>query len=108
MRFLGRRVYFGAVVVLISSFLAGGTWSLQKLSEAYGPSRRTLIRWRRWWSRTFASSATFRELRGRLMPPPDTGALPHSLLAGVAGNAKEKLFAVLAALRPLSTRATGR
>lgn len=104
-RFLGRRVYFGAVVVLVSSFLAGGTRSLQKLSDDFGPSRRTLLRWRRWWSRTFVSSATYRRLRGRLLPPPDPDELPRSLLAAVTGNDEQRLLAVLDALRPLSTTA---
>ena len=49
-RFLGRRVYFGAVVVLVSAMRHGVTKLLAaKLHRLLGVSERTLRRWRAWW-----------------------------------------------------------
>jgi len=43
-RFLGRKVYLGAVVVLISAMRQGAT-AARQLSAQFGVSRRTIARW---------------------------------------------------------------
>lgn len=56
-RFLGRRVFTGAVVVLVSALRHGLTPPrVRRLREALGVSRRTLERWCVWWCETFAAS----------------------------------------------------
>ena len=53
LRFLGRKVYLAAVVVLITALRCGPTPArLQTLKELAGVDRRTVMRWRAWWTRT--------------------------------------------------------
>lgn len=80
LRFLGRRVYLEAVVLLASS-LALALETLRMASEVTGVPRRTLRRWHGWWTGTFPSSAVWTQLRARFVPPPPTESeLPRSLL----------------------------
>jgi len=106
LRFLGRRVYLGAVVVLVAAMRGGVTAQRAgRLEETVGVSVRTLERWRRWWRETFVRSALWKGLQGRFVPPPDVGAFPASLLARFAGrDARERLLRMLWFLAPLTTR----
>ena len=63
-RFLGRKVYLGAVVVLATAL-----------------QRRTLARWCRWWSTMFATSRFWTSLRGRFMPAVEEAEIPASVLS---------------------------
>jgi len=57
MRFLGRAVYVGAVAVLAAAMQHGPTEQrVARLAALLGINRRTLVRWRRWWSSTFRAS----------------------------------------------------
>jgi hypothetical protein len=80
LRFLGRRVYLEAVVLLASArTLALETLRLAR--EATGVPARTLRRWHTWWTEAFPSSAVWTQLRARFVPPPPAeSALPRSLL----------------------------
>jgi hypothetical protein len=79
-RFLGRRVYAGFIVVLLTALRHGLTAErLQALQEQLGVDRRTLERWRKWWAERFARSPGWRTARGRFVPPPEEAALPGSL-----------------------------
>ena len=79
-RFLGRRVYFGAVVLL------GCLWALCGGIDA-GVPKRTVERWLGWWSSIFPSSPTWRELRARFAPPPpNESSLPASFLERLAAE----------------------
>jgi hypothetical protein len=96
-RFLGRRVYLG-VVVLLAGVLEQGTprWRVRKLEAALGADRRTLVRWRRWWTSTVAQSRTFEVGRADFMPPPAGAELPGSLVACFAAVApRGRLVAAL-------------
>jgi hypothetical protein len=67
-RFLGRRVYLGPVIVLLSALRQGtNAKSLQALSVAFGVGKRTIQRWIGWWRDEFQSSPLWRLLRGRLL-----------------------------------------
>jgi len=80
LRFLGRRVYL-EVVVLLASSAAVATRFLKEVHEATGVPVRTLRRWLAWWSAALPLTATWLELRARLVPPPPVEAeLPRSLL----------------------------
>lgn len=79
-RFLGRRVYLEAVVVLgsVLSQLAG----LRRAVAASGVPRWTLRRWLAWWRDDFARSGVWTELQARFRPPPPQPArLPNSLVS---------------------------
>jgi hypothetical protein len=80
LRFLGRRVYLEAVVLLASA-LAMALETLRAASEVTGVPARTLRRWHGWWTEAFPRSAVWTELRARFVPPlPAESELPWSLL----------------------------
>lgn len=105
-RFLGRRVYLGAVMVLVSALHGGVTdRRAAELHEALGVSRRTLLRWRSWWRQTFPGSAFWRSERNRFMPPLSDASLPSSLFVRFSGeDERTRLIQVLSFLAPLTTR----
>lgn len=104
-RFLGRRVYFGAVVVLVSAMRHGVTKLLAaKLYRLLGVSERTLRRWRQWWLETFTATPFWTSERARFMPPVTQADLPLSLIERfVDPNGSLDLGAVLRFLSPLTT-----
>jgi len=108
-RFLGRRVYLGAVVVLLSTMRHGGTVKRQaKLHELFGVSPRTVQRWRRWWRETFPQTPCWKSARGRLWTPVEATALPDALLERFAGDAEQRLLGVLRLVLSLSTQSPGK
>ena len=103
-RFLGRRVYFGAVVALVSAMRHGPTpRRVTAVGAHLGVSRRTLARWRRWWGTVFAESAFWTAAAGRFARPPERGRLPASLLECFGGDERERLVALLRFLAPITT-----
>ena len=103
LRFLGRRVYVAAVVVLIAILQHGATASrLERLSEVVCVDRRTVARWRRWWRDTFTASPFWQTARARFMPPVDQAHIPATLLERFAGDVREQLVALLRFLGPIS------
>jgi hypothetical protein len=105
-RFLGRKVYLGAVVVLASALARGPTkTAVTKLSMLLGITRRTLARWCRWWSTTFATSRFWESLRGRFVPAVEVATMPASVLERIATTGDEPVvIALLQLLTPISTR----
>jgi hypothetical protein len=104
-RFLGRRVYPGFIVVVLSALRHGlSAERVRVLREQLGVDRRTLERWRRWWLEQFASGRFWRVERARLMTPVNKEALPSSLWACFTGEGLEPLLGLL---RFLSTWSTG-
>jgi len=105
-RFLGRKVYLGAVVVLASVLVRGPSkTSVTRLSTLLGITRRTLARWCRWWSATFATSRFWESLRGRFVPAVDVTTLPASVLSRTTSIGEEPaLVVLLRLLAPISTR----
>lgn len=108
-RFLGRRVYWAAVVVLGSAMMQGVTpRRAADLRELLGVSVRTLKRWRHWWQKAFVETAFWRSMRAHFSPPPDRDTLPASLLERFSvDNTRSKLVATLRFLSPLSTCSSG-
>lgn len=109
-RFLGRRVYWGAVVVLASALAHGfNDRRLAQLKGLLGVPARTLLRWRQWWLTQFIVTPVWIAARGRFVPPPALGLLPASLLQRFAGaDEAERLVAALRFMAPLSTQSEGR
>lgn len=107
-RFLGRRVYLSAVMVLVSTMRLGPTAQrVARLGELFGVDRRTVKRWRRWWLDAFVVTSFWRAKRARLMPPVDEAELPASLLARFCGELEERLCLLLEFLSPLTTASAG-
>lgn len=105
-RFLGRRVYFGMVVVLLCALAQGATSKrVARLRQLAGDvSARTVERWRGWWREAFPATPLFRELRGRLQPPVAIEDLPRSLLdRSTAAEPCDRVVATLRLLSPITT-----
>lgn len=95
-RFLGRRIYLGAIVVLVSALREGPTPTrLAALQEMVGVCARTVRRWQRWWKEEFPRTDVWRAGRGLLASPVAVNALPCSLLERFAGTASERVSALL-------------
>ncbi len=101
-RFLGRRVYVGAVVILASG-LALAVMSAGAGTRMTGVPARTTRRWRRWWRGPFLTSAPFVELSARLVPALDRHALPASLLERLADDLGPAVARLLGWMAPLTT-----
>lgn len=99
-RFLGRRVYVAVVLILSSppdSASAGLVRSLM------GVSRRTLLRWHRWWTQESRRTRLWRSVRSRFIPPFALAQLPQSLLDRFYAKAPTVRWAqALRLLSPLS------
>ena len=96
MRFLGRRIYLGAIVVLVSALREGPTPTrLARLQEVVGVCARTVRRWQRWWKEQFPRTEVWRAARGRLACLVAENGLPNSLLERFNGSAANRVSAVL-------------
>lgn len=106
-RFLGRRVYFGAVVMLVSAMLHGITEKrATAMHELVGVSVETLRRWRQWWLKVFVRTRLWKVLRARFVPALDSSRLPASLVErSVASSHSKQVLAVLRWLMPLTAGA---
>jgi hypothetical protein len=101
-RFLGRRVYVGAVVILASA-VALAVVSAGALVRVTGVPALTTRRWLRWWRGPFVASAPFVDLSARLVPAPERRAIPLSLLDRMASERTVGVAKLLAWLAPLTT-----
>ena len=80
-RFLGRKVYLAAVVVLVSAMRQGPTpRRVRELSELFGADRRTIGRWQLFWREQFPQLPFWKVARGRLLLTGTVLLLPRSLL----------------------------
>ena len=103
LRFLGRKVFLGAMVVLISAMQSGLTPArMRGLKQLVGVSRRTVARWRDWWCRDFAESPFWRAQRA-LAPSVSATDLPASLLQSFDGAVERQLILFLRFLAPITT-----
>ncbi|MBW8067892.1 MAG: hypothetical protein GJU73_10690 [Ferrovum sp.] len=102
LRFLGRKVYVGLVVVLASCCRGRIHAWFSRVSAHTGVSLRTLYCWRSFWRKTFPSTSFWREARGRFMPLPDSEAFPLSLHQSFEGSGTEQTVACLRFLRPIT------
>lgn len=104
-RFLGRKVYLGGFITLMSAG-AHGIERKQRdalLDELDVPAQ-TLYRWRRWWSEHLPTSATWRSLSGWFSPPVQSKALPGELLTRLQGSTLAlRLQQLLRLICPLTT-----
>jgi hypothetical protein len=106
LRFLGRKVFFGVVVLLVPVLRDGPTPKrLERLSSEFAVSLRTLRRWMRWWRESFAASPFWLVCRGLFARPVVIQELPLSLLESFVGvgEASARVLAVLRFLGPITT-----
>jgi len=103
-RFMGRRHYLGAQVVLITAMCHGLTSRrVRELERLCGADRRTLLRWRQWWREVFPRSEVWKLLRGFLAPRVDPEHVCQELvLRFQAGHSVKGLVNLLRFLCPVS------
>jgi hypothetical protein len=79
-RFLGRKVYLGAVVVLVSAMRQGPSpRRVRELSRLFGADRRTIVRWQVFWREHVPQTTFWKVAQGRLVPAVEIVTLPRSL-----------------------------
>jgi hypothetical protein len=107
-RFLGRRVYLGVVVVLVSALTHGlSPGRVQRLREALGIDGRTLKRWRQWWLEQFVHSPFWSAVRSRFLPPLCEQTLPLELCEHFQAQQQKGLLQLLQFLSPITTQTAG-
>jgi hypothetical protein len=80
-RFLGRKVYLGALVILVAAMRQGPSpRRVRELSRRFGADRRTIARWQVFWREHFPETPFWKVARGRLVPAVEIVVLPRSLL----------------------------
>lgn len=104
-RFLGRKVYLGALVVLVMAMEHGlSAKRRQQLIEQLDLYPQTLARWRRWWRSIFPASRCWQANQGDFMPPVEVSQLPGALLGRLGGtHLWHRVCLLLRLLAPLST-----
>ena len=109
-RFLGRKVYVGFVVVLKTAMQHGlSAWRVEQLRLALPDiDRRTLERWRRWWRENFAASPFWKMARARFIPPLSAEDLPLGLCERFGIESAERVVELLRFLAPITTVSRGK
>ena len=80
-RFLGRKVYLFAVVILVSAMRQGPSpRRVRELSGLFGADRRTLARWQVFWREHFPQTPFWKSARGRLPATAAIVILPRALV----------------------------
>jgi hypothetical protein len=90
-RFLGRKVYLGAVVILVAAMRHGPSpRRVRGLSQLFGADRRTIARWQILWRERFPQTSFWKVARGRLVPAIEIVSLPRSLLEAFVRNDEDQ------------------
>jgi hypothetical protein len=80
-RFLGRKVYLGAIVILISALRQGPTpRRVRELSQRFGADESTITRWQLFWREHFPQTPFWKTARARIVPAVEIVSLPYSLV----------------------------
>jgi hypothetical protein len=106
-RFLGRRVYLAATVIMAGAVRSGltGRWAA-RLARYLCVPLSTIKRWLAWWRQDFVESLCWKNVRGRFMPPVATETLPASILERL--KVPDLLSQLVALLKLLATSSEGR
>jgi hypothetical protein len=108
-RFLGRRVYLGVMVVLLSALQHGLTEKRRReLVERLEVPPQTLARWRRWWREVFPATRCWRGERSQFLPPIPVAELPGALLGRFTGaTLHDRVCQLLLFIAPVTTAWSG-
>ena len=100
-RFLGRRVYLGAVVI-VASIVALALRTAGEMRRRTGVPARTTRRWLGWWQGAFLDTEVFVTICARLIGV-DAGQVPASIVGRLADTSTERVRRMLEWLAPLTT-----
>jgi hypothetical protein len=96
LRFLGRKVYLGMVVILLSAMRHGlSPRRMEMLRAKLSIDRRTLERWRRWWQEDFVRSDFWKVSRIRFMPVLCEATMPLPLCEAFQAERRDRLLNLL-------------
>lgn len=101
LRFLGRRVYAGAVVI-VASMLALMLGTAGAILRTTGVPARTTRRWLGWWQGPFISTEVFVAVCARLIGV-KIEELPTSIVDRLDGTLKQRVRTMLDLLAPITT-----
>ena len=80
-RFLGRRVYLAAVVILVSAMRQGpNSRRVGELSKHFGADESTIARWQTFWRKHFPQTPFWKVARASFLPLGEIVSLPYSLV----------------------------
>jgi hypothetical protein len=80
-RFLGPKVYLGAVIIVISAMRQGPTpRRVRELSKRFGADRRTIARWQVFWREHVPQTPFWKVAHARFTPVIKILTLPFSLV----------------------------
>jgi hypothetical protein len=80
-RFLGRKVYLGAIVILISTMRQGPSpRRVRELSACFGADESTIIRWQTFWREHFPQTPFWKVARASFLAVGEIVSLPCSLV----------------------------
>jgi hypothetical protein len=80
-RFLGRKVYLAAIVILVSAMRQGPTpWRARELSERFGADESTIVRWQIFWREHFSQTPFWKVARAGFVTLGEIISLPYSLV----------------------------
>lgn len=100
-RFLGPRVYWGAVVIL-ATIVALALRAAAKIRRRAGVPARTTRRWLGWWQGPFLRTGVFVSICARLIGA-DVGRVPASIVDRLEGTQTQQVRTMLELLAPLTT-----
>ncbi len=106
-RFLGRKLYLGAVVILVSAMRQGPTpRRARELSRLFGVDKATIARWQSFWRDHVPRTPFWKIARGRLVPVVEIVKLPLSILEAFIryGGEHEGWANLLRFLSPITVR----
>jgi hypothetical protein len=106
-RFLGRKVYLHAVVILVAAMRQGATpRRVRELAELFGVDRRTIERWQVFWREQFPQTSFWKVARSQLALLGELLDLPRALLAAFfrdeAPDPQQKWKELLVFLSPIT------
>jgi hypothetical protein len=105
-RFLGRKVYLAALVILVSAMRQGPTpRRSRELSRLFGADATTIARWLTFWREHFPQTPFWKVARGRIVPVAEILAFPRCLLEAFlrTGDACQGWARFLQFLSPITT-----
>lgn len=103
-RFLERKIFVSAAVLLISCILHGvSPKRAARLRTIFEVDRKTIQSWLKMWTGELPQGPFWLELRGLLRDPLDPKGLPLNLLERLRGTLEEKAISLLKLLAGLGT-----
>jgi hypothetical protein len=101
-RFLGRKVYLGVMVVLITAMRQGPTpKGSALLQKRFGADRRTITRWQAWWKEAFPRTKFWTVARARCVVHGRHDKFPRTIVDRFRAESSEWLVALLRFLSPV-------